>query len=286
MNCCFTSDLHGHWTHYEELLGLAVSERADAVILGGDLLPRKGHHSASLEIQKEFVRGEFRIFASRLREGTGAGLFALLGNDDWAGTVPLFRELESEGMVQMLDGHGILLCDRTVLTGYSFVPPTPFLLKDFEKRDLKNDASPHALRRIYITRDGRVEETDERAFFDSRSSIEEDLDEGHNPDPDIRSIRVMHGPPFGTALDRLYDGRSAGSRAVRGFIQKTQPLLTLHGHIHESPSVSGAFSECLGDTLSVNPGQTGKGLSAVFFDPARPSETLRHTLYGSAKPSA
>ena len=280
MKCCFASDLHGHPSHYEELLNLAKREKADAVILGGDLLPRKGHHPASLERQRTFVREEFRNFSLRLAEITGVSLYAILGNDDWAGTVPLFHELESEGLIRMLDDRPTVLQDRAILTGYSYVPPTPFLLKDFEKRDMKDDPGPNGLRRIYITRNGRVEETDEKAFFEGRSSIQEDLLAGWNPSPDRPSIRVMHGPPFGTALDRLYDGRSAGSRAVRECILKTQPLLTLHGHIHESPAVSGTFVERIGETLSVNAGQTGDGLSAVTFDPDRLDKTLKHTLYG------
>jgi uncharacterized protein len=278
VKCCFASDLHGHRSHYEELLALAAGDKAGAVILGGDLLPRKGHHLASLEGQLAFVRTEFRDFSEKLRSSGTTGLFIILGNDDWAGTIPLFRDLESGGLLSILDGRERNLDGRTALSGYSYVPPTPFLLKDFEKRDMKADPAPGGLRRVYVTRNGGVEETDEREFFENRGSIEEDLD--FPADPGCSEVRVMHGPPFGTALDRLYDGRSAGSRAVRNFILKTQPVLTLHGHIHESPEVSGAFAERLGKTISVNAGQTGAGLSAVLFDSDRPGETLSHTLYG------
>jgi Icc-related predicted phosphoesterase len=281
VKCCFASDLHGHMAHYEELLALVKTEKAEAVILGGDLMPRKGHHHASLEIQLAFVRSEFRDFSVRLRGSMESKLCIILGNDDWAGTIPLFRELESEGLVRMLDEEAFALGERFFLSGYSYVPPTPFLLKDFEKRDLSDDPSPNSLRRIYVTRNGSVEETDEHAFFESRGSIQEDLAFWPDSTPGDQTIRVMHGPPFGTALDRLYDGRSAGSKAVRAFILKTQPLLTLHGHIHESPAVSGTFVERIGRTVSVNAGQTGRGLSAVLFDSNRPCETLRHTLYGS-----
>jgi len=48
----------------------------------------------------------------------------------------------------------------------------------------------------------------------------------------------------------------AGSAAVRGAIERYQPLLSLHGHIHES---GGAIR--LGRTLSVNPGsEYGEGV--------------------------
>jgi len=48
----------------------------------------------------------------------------------------------------------------------------------------------------------------------------------------------------------------AGSRSVRTAIEKTQPLLSLHGHIHESP---GAVR--IGKTLCINPGsEYGEGV--------------------------
>jgi len=65
-----------------------------------------------------------------------------------------------------------------------------------------------------------------------------------------RAIAILHVPPFGSALDNCPDldknlkiiteggqvvMKSAGSPAVRAFIEKVQPMLSLHGHIHESP---------------------------------------------------
>jgi Icc-related predicted phosphoesterase len=48
----------------------------------------------------------------------------------------------------------------------------------------------------------------------------------------------------------------AGSAAVRQAIEKYQPLLSLHGHIHESGGVVK-----LGRTTSVNPGsEYGEGV--------------------------
>jgi Icc-related predicted phosphoesterase len=253
------------------------------MVLGGDLLPRKGHHSSSLEIQQAYVQNEFRDFTARVRRDTGAPVCAILGNDDWAGTIPLFRLLEQEGVFRMLGDVPFIPDGRTALYGYSFVPPTPFLLKDFEKRDLAEDPSPGGLRRIYVTRDGAVEEADERSFFSQRASIEEDLQGSGWRGEGERSVFVMHGPPFGTALDRLYDGRSAGSRAVHGFLSERQPVLALHGHIHESPAVSGSYAERINATLAVNPGQTGDQLSAVVFDLDDPPGTIKHTVHGALR---
>jgi uncharacterized protein len=40
-----------------------------------------------------------------------------------------------------------------------------------------------------------------------------------------------------------------GSTAVRELIERYQPLLTLHGHVHESPGATH-----IGRTLCINPG--------------------------------
>jgi uncharacterized protein len=79
-----------------------------------------------------------------------------------------------------------------------------------------------------------------------------------------RTIAVLHVPPFESGLDTcpeldknlkiITQGgqvvmKGAGSSAVKAFIEKVQPMLTLHGHIHESP---GHVRN--GRTLSINAG--------------------------------
>jgi Icc-related predicted phosphoesterase len=79
-----------------------------------------------------------------------------------------------------------------------------------------------------------------------------------------RAIFNLHCPPYKSGLDEapaidadlklLHGGRAlrpVGSTAVRQAIEKHQPLLSLHGHIHES---KGAIK--IGKTLSINPGSS------------------------------
>jgi len=54
------------------------------------------------------------------------------------------------------------------------------------------------------------------------------------------------------------NGDKVGSNAIHAFIKAKQPLLTLHGHIHESPDVSGKWFSKLGKTLCTQPGQYGQ----------------------------
>ena len=81
--------------------------------------------------------------------------------------------------------------------------------------------------------------------------------------PDMeKAIFNFHAPPYGTGLDEApaldanlrptHGGavmKPVGSKAVREAILRYQPLLSVHGHIHESRGVCR-----LGRTLAVNPG--------------------------------
>src|SRR6185295_7759448 len=86
----------------------------------------------------------------------------------------------------------------------------------------------------------------------SRPPIEADLEKLATLSDPAKTVYVVHTPPFATTLDRLHGGITPiGSRALRAFIDRRQPPLTLHGHVHESPGV-----ERLGKTVCVNPGDS------------------------------
>jgi Icc-related predicted phosphoesterase len=81
--------------------------------------------------------------------------------------------------------------------------------------------------------------------------------------PDMeRTIFNFHAPPYGTGLDEapaldanlrpMHGGavmKPVGSTSVRDAIVKHQPMLSVHGHIHESRGV-----KKMGRTLAINPG--------------------------------
>jgi len=86
------------------------------------------------------------------------------------------------------------------------------------------------------------------------------------------AIFNLHVPPFDTNLDSApeldanltpklslsggFKMASVGSKAVRAAIEKHQPLLGLHGHIHESRS-----AQKIGRTMCINPGsEYGEGV--------------------------
>jgi Icc-related predicted phosphoesterase len=95
----------------------------------------------------------------------------------------------------------------------------------------------------------------------SRGTIAADLERLAALSDPAKTVYVTHSPPWGTSLDRMWNGTSVGSRAIRAFIERHRPPLTLHGHIHESPGV-----ERIGPTVSVNPGDSLSRLRAVRVD--------------------
>lgn len=102
-------------------------------------------------------------------------------------------------------------------------------------------------------------------------------------DPEIPTIFNLHVPPYGSGLDtgpevagvdedghvivRTSGGQPqsapVGSHAVRAIVERVQPLVSFHSHIHESRNVVH-----IGSTLCINPGSnyTDGVLDGVIVD--------------------
>jgi Icc-related predicted phosphoesterase len=74
--------------------------------------------------------------------------------------------------------------------------------------------------------------------------------------------------------------KHVGSRALRTFIERHTPPLTLHGHIHESPQMSKHYATRLGATWCVNPGHDPRRFHAVALDTDDIVGTIEHTVFG------
>ena len=75
---------------------------------------------------------------------------------------------------------------------------------------------------------------------------------------DSLTILISHNPPYGTKADTAHIGRHVGSKAIRGFIENTNPKLVACGHIHESRAI-----DSLGASIVVNPGPFDRGYYAL-----------------------
>jgi Icc-related predicted phosphoesterase len=264
----YAADLHSDVAQYEQLAELARREEVSALILGGDLCS----HTWEPAEQVQFVT----TFLSEWLRRVDVPVYAIPGNVDWPPAYAAMQALARAGLLRLLRAEPVQLEHGLFAIGYPYVPPTPFRQKFWERRDRATDRVTLRDGSVGCTLDGTVYPLAPDAL-NHLPSIEDDLTGlTHLPEA---IIAVIHSPPYGGALDVARDGRHAGSRALAAWIAREQPLLALHGHIHESPAVSGRWAEWRGRTLCINPGR-GEALHAIVFDTTALPHSVQHTVYG------
>lgn len=283
MICFFAADLHGSARRYDRLLEAARAERPAAIFLGGDLLPHVAF--ARGETGGHFVETVLApAFASLSALGAEAPrVFLIPGNDDPRCEEPAF--LSAVGAAVWTYMHG--RCERWSgfdVYGYACVPPTPFALKDWERYDVSGHLDPGDI----PPEEGihTVAGPDARAI--RLATIERELDTLIGAADLHRAICLFHSPPYRSALDRAaLDGRAidgvpldvhVGSIAIRRLIESRQPLVTLHGHVHESARLTGRWKEEIGRTVAMSAAHDGPELALVRFDPAAPGDATRELM--------
>ena len=296
----FATDLHGSEVCWKKFLNSAKFYDADVLICGGDMtgkaivpivaedghftvtlggesqtvpadqvaeveatIRRKGYYPLQMNVERlqeldqdpakraecfqevmlDGVDRWMQMAAEKLR-GTGVRVFVSPGNDDEMEVDEVVRRSDfvelGEGRLIDIDGFSM------ISTGWS--NPTPW--KTHRE--------------------------------DSEEALGERIDRMASQVPDAsRAIFNLHCPPFKSGLDEataidadlklMHGGRAlrpVGSTAVRAAIERYQPLLSLHGHIHES---KGAIR--IGKTLSINPGsayEEGMLMGAIIqLDPKK-----------------
>jgi Icc-related predicted phosphoesterase len=282
MKIVYASDVHGRTSQYEELLELAAGESAGGIVLGGDLLPPpRGLSSPAARTdaasrQRAYLAGELMPRLDHAKRG-GREVLLLLGNYDLGAISAEFEELCAAHGFHSLH-QSIREAGGVVFAGLSWVNWSPFALKDWETWDR---AAGEAIAGAFDHADPRAIFTWDRPGF---APIAETLAElaatpGARRAPEVY---VLHAPPHGTGLDMVArNAPGVGSLAIREFIEKRAPRLTLHGHIHESPHLSGSWAVRMGDTLAIQPGQSPDQLHAVVVDTDDPGGTARHTIFGA-----
>ena len=222
----FVSDLHGQAERYNKLFQILADEKPAAVLLGGDLLPSgltvlRGHGQAPHEFMRDF------LFAglAQLRAGLGSAcprIFVILGNDDPRAEEDDVTKGTAVGVWEYLHQ-----CRASVgaydVYGYAYVPPTPFLLKDWERYDVSRHVDPGCVSPEEGHRTVPVADNLIR-----HSTIQNDLTTLFGTESLERAVCLFHAPPYNTNLDRAaLDGMTVdhapldvhvGSVAIRRFI--------------------------------------------------------------------
>ncbi|MCB0303586.1 MAG: metallophosphoesterase [Calditrichaeota bacterium] len=284
--CIFVTDLHGHITRYQKLFAAIAAERPAAVFLGGDLLPSSLLAlAADAEHYRDFVADFLSREFQKLREALGEAyprVFLILGNDDSRMEEAGIRDAAAEGIWEYIHNRKVPLGKFNVY-GYAYVPPTPFQLKDWERYDVSRYVDPGCISPEEGFRSVAVPPNEPKY-----ATIQKDLARLAGHDDLSRAIFLFHTPPYQTKLDRAaLDGKMIdhvpldvhiGSIAVKRFIEARRPLITLHGHVHESARLTGQWREQVGETHAFSAAHDGPELALVRFDAENPAEARRELM--------
>ena len=243
----YTADLHGNESFYKKLLKKAEQENVDAVVIGGDLCDRDGNTVPERIINHKIFLEKFLIplFKEFKTKNKNKEIYLIMGNDDFRVNLQVLENADKNKILHSINKKSIKLNKNLNIAGYAFVNPTPFRLKDWEKPDFESDKIQQQLFSEEI-----------RSIEKENGTIADDLKNLKKLSEPKKTIYVIHAPPFNTKLDIITTGMHIGSKAVREFTEKEQPLLTLHGYIHESPKMSGSWKDKIGNTICINVGSS------------------------------
>jgi Icc-related predicted phosphoesterase len=286
----YTADLHGNEQQYRKLVNFAISNSAQSVIIGGDIAPGSASIEHLIWEQRSFLSQPLLRLLSPLKEELpNCQIHLIMGNDDCACNLDV---LEKNGLpFHVIHGRRLKLTEDFEIVGYPYVPITPFMLKDWEKYDLSQ--VPRNLREDYRRRKilnyklfgFKTEGTRWKGFrftseMEKEDSIQKDLEKSVFTKKPGETVYVIHTPPNNTHLDQRYDGYHVGSMALRLFIERHQPYLTMHGHVHETVERSGEYKQEIGKTLCLTAGNSdlSHGLAVLLFDLYNPRNVTRELI--------
>jgi len=182
----------------------------------------------------------------------GIDAFVMPGNDDPWSCDPV---LEAATHVQACDGRVVRVGPHEMIS-CAYANPTPW----DSPRELDEDALYAKLRALADRLD-----VPEQAIFNLHvPPYDSGLDTANEMNPDL-TLRYVGGQPNPVPV---------GSTAVRQIIEEVQPLLALHGHIHESRG-----EVQIGRTLAINSGsEYNSGHIHGVVATLGPESVLKHQL--------
>jgi Icc-related predicted phosphoesterase len=270
----FVSDLHGRIARYQKLFSAISREKPEAVFVGGDALPLTWYVHESFDfLHQDFINDFLVKNLLDLRQELGSSyprVFIILGNDDSRMEEAAVLDAASLGVWEYIHNRKVTFKDFIVY-GYAYVPPTPFRLKDWERYDVSRYLDAGAVSPEEGFRTISVSEQEKKY-----ATIKDDLERLTEKEDLAKAIFLFHTPPYQTKLDlsslggKMIDhvplDRHLGSIAVRRFIEARQPLLTLHGHVHESARLAHSWRDRIGRTICFSAAHDGPELALIRFD--------------------
>jgi Icc-related predicted phosphoesterase len=190
------------------------------------------------EVFHELMRAELQRWlelAAEKLSGSGIRCFVMPGNDDdWDIDDVIER---ARPPIERVEGR-VVEVDGLEMISSAWANPTPW----DSPRELAEDELLENLEKLAAQLSGAVP-----AIFNLHCPpYDSTLDLAPELSPDLRVVREGGEPKT----------IPVGSRAVRALIERHQPILGLHGHIHESRGATN-----IGPTLCINPGSLyGEGV--------------------------
>ena len=250
MKTFYTTDLHGRVWKYEAIIKILKNIKVDLAIIGADILPK----GRTVIKSKRFINGYLSGFLQRLEIPT----IIDFGNDDFYMFYDLFKECVDKYDYVYISHMKEIMINGYSIIGMHYVPDYPFGIKDWCRSEKNYLIDPYQLGTPIKTMNGYIEEIDNlEKYFIYLPTIEDCL--SILPKPSCKKVIYnMHAPPRTLGFDVCNGGHSkVGSYAITKFIMDRKPLLTLHGHIHESSWYSGlTINKLIPETISIQPGQT------------------------------
>jgi uncharacterized protein len=281
--CLFVSDLHGKLDRYQKFFAAIIEYSPDLVFIGGDLLP-SGMMALTQSTVTDggFIAGflfpQLSELKGKLRENYPQFL-VILGNDDGRVEEDEAIAIETAGLWHYIQDKKYQF-GKLSIYGYAYVPPTPFMLKDWEKYDVSRYIDPGCVSPEEGYRSVKIP-IDEIKY----ATISDDLTRLIGDDDLSDAIFLFHSPPHKTNLDRIAaEGKMidyapidphVGSIAIRRMIEDRQPLIALHGHVHESAAVTDKWRDNIGRTHLFSAAHHGPELALVVFNAEDPDSAKR-----------
>jgi len=257
----FSSDFHGNIIQYKKFFIKAYEDKVDAVIIGGDIAPKDPKHriikQQRIFLEKHLIPLIKRFYNKNNKRNHACLTYLMMGNDDFKANMAFLEKHEEKTGFKIIHNKCLRLHENFKIIGYSYVPLTPFVYKDWEKLDLTNE-NEHIKRKGFIV-EGKKSRGNHyiKVRFDLKkrtNTIERDLKRLLQCSSPSKTVMVIHAPPYNTSLDLASKGEHVGSAAVRKIIQEKQPYITLHGHIHETVDISKKFLESINKTICMSVG--------------------------------
>lgn len=279
----FFTDVHGATTIYRKALNAAIIYKADVLIFGGDISGKyivpvfdKGNGLFEATLSGELIRGKSDEIDARVEKIGGYSYYVtqeewneLLNDENKMNSIYLnlaknrlkiWLKLAEDHLKQHNIKFYLNIGNDDHEDLENVINESSFVINP-NKKIVKIDDNHEMLSLSYtnITPWKCYGDREENYLYQILESLAKNLE---NPS---HSIFNLHCPPLNTKIDLapkldkdlkpIYvpggepEFQHVGCKAVRDIIQKYQPLVGLHGHIHESNGV-----EKIGKTMCFNPG--------------------------------